>query len=140
MRATRTLLAAAGVAVVLYGAWLLVRGQSVSQLVQVVEWAAAAVIIHDALLAPLAFGVGWVVQRRLPRRSAPGVAVALILVGTVAVAGFAVLTRSHDGSGNTTLLDRDYPVGLLLVAVGVSAGVAVAAVLGRLRRSRGWRG
>ncbi|GAB4009213.1 hypothetical protein [Nocardioides ultimimeridianus] len=140
MRTTRALLIAAGALVMAYAAWLLVRDQTVTQLVQVAEWAVAAVVIHDGVLAPLAFAVGWLVQRRLPGGLARATAIALTLAGTVALAGFAVLTRSHRGGPNTTLLDRDYPIGLLAVTLGIIGAVAVATVLGRLRRSRGWRG
>lgn len=140
MRATRALLIGVGALLVAYAAWLLARNQTVPQLVQVGEWAAAAVVLHDAVLAPLALAVGWLVQRRLPEGPARAVAIALTVVGTVTVAAFAVLSRSHRGGSNTTLLDRDYPIGLLAVTLVVIGTVAVAAALGRLRRSRGWRG
>lgn len=140
MRATRGLLIAAGALLMAYAAWLLVRGQTPAQLLQVAEWAVAAVVIHDGLLAPLAFAAGWLVQLRLPSGAARPVAIALALLATVTLAGFAVLTRSHGGGANTTLLDRDYPIGLLTVTLGIIGGVAVATAVGRLRRSRGWRG
>lgn len=143
MRATRAALIALGAVVVLYGAWLMVRDQSVSQLLQVVVWAAAAVIIHDGLLAPVAFGVGWLVQRRLPRNLAAPVAIVAILVGTIAVAAFAVLAGKHDGGANATLLDRSYPLGLVLLTAVAAAGVALGTVaqrVGRVRKVRGWRG
>ncbi|GAB3854174.1 hypothetical protein GCM10028801_07850 [Nocardioides maradonensis] len=140
MRVLRSSLVAAGTLLMAYAAWLLVRDQTVPQLIQVGEWAVAAVVLHDAVLAPLTLAVGWLVQRRLPAGPARAVAVALTLVGTVAVAAFAVLTRSHRGGSNGTLLDRDYPIGLLAVTLVIIGAAVVAAALGRLRRSRGWRG
>jgi hypothetical protein len=127
-----------------YAAWLLERDQTVAQLLQVGEWAAAAVVLHDAVLAPLTLAVGWLVQRRLPAGPARAVALVLTLVGTVTIAAFAVLTRSHRGGSNGTLLDRDYPIGLLAVTLVIIGAVAVTAAVApawhRLRRSRGWRG
>ncbi|HJQ06334.1 MAG TPA: hypothetical protein VJ872_12855 [Nocardioides sp.] len=144
MRTVRALLIGAGALLMAYAAWLLVRDQTAPQLVQVGEWAAAAVVVHDAVLAPLTLAVGWLVQGRLPASAARAVAIALTLVGTVAIAAFAVLTRSHQGGSNGTLLDRDYPIGLLavtLVVIGtVAVTAAVAPAVHRLRRSRGWRG
>jgi hypothetical protein len=149
MKGIRGALIAAGAAVLAYGVWLMVREQTLPQLVSVAKWLVAGVVIHDGVLAPLALGVGWLVHRRFPHRFAAPAAIALILIGTIAVAGFAVLTRSHGGGPNTTLLDRNYLLGLVavvaVVVIAVIGGTAVASRLGgsgrsgRSRRSR-WRG
>jgi len=138
MRRTRIALAGAGLLFLGYGGWLMVRWQSVGQLAEVVGWAAGGVLLHDAVLAPLTFGTGWLIRRRLPRWAAAPAAVTLILVGSLVVAGFSVLGRSHGGGKNHTLLDRDYPAGLLFATAVVVGGVAAGYALARgLRRTRG---
>lgn len=140
MRSLRITLVAGGAVVVGYGCWLMVGRQTPAQVRGVLEWAVAGVLLHDAVLAPVAVAAGWVVQRRLPHRVARPVAVALVLIGTITVSGFAVLTRSHGGGRNGTLLDRDYPLGLAILVAAVVAGVALVSLVGSRfsgrRRSR----
>lgn len=140
MLLVRTALAGIGALVLAYGVWLMVHWQSTRQLVQVIEWAAAGVVIHDGVLAPLAVGVGWLLRRRGPRRLAAPVGIALMLAATTTASGFAVLTRSHGGGANHTLLDRNYPLGLLvalaIILVFVALGFAAARGWSRARGPR----
>lgn len=52
MRAARIVLASVGVAVLVWGGWLLVSTQRLDQLLNVAVWLAAAVILHDFVLVP----------------------------------------------------------------------------------------
>jgi len=136
MTIARAALVALGTSVIGYGAWLLVQWQSPSQVTEVLGWAIAGVVIHDGVLAPLALTAGWALQRRRP---AAGIAIALVVIGTLAVSGFAVLTRSHGGGDNGSLLDRDYPAGFGWAVVVIVCGIALgrcAAILFRSRRRR----
>lgn len=70
MRAVRIALGAAGVALALWGGWLLLTRQDFSQLFSVVLWLAAVVVVHDGAL------IVWSVLRarqRMPRTTASGV-------------------------------------------------------------------
>ena len=123
------LLGAVGMA---YGAWLLVSRQDLGQIVEVVAWLAAAVVIHDGILAPAVLGLGWLGGRLLPRAVARGAVVVLVLLGPTLLVAIPVLGRFGAKPDNPTLLDRDYTQGLLVfAALCVCAGVAVA--LGELR-------
>lgn len=133
MTAMRVSLAALGVALAAYGAFLLNHWQTPAQLVGVGEWAVAGVILHDGLIAPVAIACGWLARRGLPERTRARVMVGFVLIGTLAVSGFAVLTRSHGGGDNHTLLDRNYPVGLLIASVVIVACLVLGSAAGRVR-------
>ncbi|MFE7225495.1 hypothetical protein ACFU7D_11970 [Nocardioides sp. NPDC057577] len=132
MRGARGGLILLGTVGMTYGAWLLVSRQDLGQIVEVVLWLAAAVVIHDGILAPMVLGLGWVGGRLLPRAVARGAVTVLVLLGPAALVAIPVLGRFGAKPDNPTLLDRDYTQGLLVfAALCVCAGVAVA--LGELR-------
>lgn len=134
----RAVLIVLGAAVMAYAAWLLLDRQTFAQSLEVGRWAIIAVVLHDAVLAPIALGIGWLLGRLGGAGGSNGAvaggvraaAVAGIVIATLGVTGFAVLTRSGDDAGNPTLLDRDYPLGLLGVAAVVVVVAAVAALAG----------
>ncbi|MGK2879996.1 MAG: hypothetical protein ACSLE6_04095 [Mycobacterium sp.] len=121
----RTLLAAIGALVAGFGLWTLMEGQQVSQLIQVLEWAAAGVILHDAIAAPIVIGLGWLVHRRVPPKLARPVVFGLVMAATMTVAAFAVLIHAGDDLANPTLLPRNYLLGLGLAWVTIMGGAAL---------------
>ncbi|MEI7055190.1 hypothetical protein WBG06_05175 [Nocardioides sp. CCNWLW239] len=132
MRGIRGGLILVGTVGMAYGAWLLVSRQDLGQIVEVVVWLAAAVVIHDGILAPAVLALGWFGGRLLPRAVARGAVTVLVLLGPAILVAIPVLGRFGAKPDNPTLLDRDYAEGLLVVAIlCVCAGVAVA--LGELR-------
>lgn len=132
MRGVRGALILLGAVGMAYGAWLLVSRQDLGQVVEVAVWLVAAVVIHDAILAPAVLALGWLGGRLLPRPVARGAVTVLVLLGPAALIAIPVLGRFGAKPDNPTLLDRDYTQGLLVFALlCVCAGVAVA--LGELR-------
>jgi hypothetical protein len=55
------------------------------------QWLAGVLVVHDAVLAPVAVLVGWALTRRLPPRARRGVAVALFVGGCLALVALPVL-------------------------------------------------
>ncbi|MEU0314398.1 hypothetical protein [Nocardioides sp. NPDC006273] len=132
MRGVRGGLILLGTVSMAYGAWLLLSRQDLGQVVEVMIWLAAAVVIHDGILAPAVLALGWLGGRLLPRAVARGAVTVLVLLGPATLVAIPVLGRFGAKPDNPTLLDRDYTQGLLVFAVlCVCAGVAVA--LGELR-------
>ena len=132
MRGARGGLILLGTVGMAYGAWLLLSRQDLGQIVEVALWLAAAVVIHDGILAPAVVALGWLGGRLLPRAVARGAVTVLVLLGPTVLVAIPVLGRFGAKPDNPTLLDRDYTLGLLGFAVlCVCAGVAVA--LGELR-------
>lgn len=136
MRRLRLVLAGLGTVVAAYGLWLLLDRQSDEQVRQVVEWAIAGVILHDAVLAPACLLGGWLWLRVLPRTAASW-AVAVVVVGTATVAALPALWLAGLPHANHTLLDRDYVVGWFQLAGAGALAAAVATIVVSRRRRRG---
>ncbi|MEV7431359.1 hypothetical protein AB0N29_17230 [Nocardioides sp. NPDC092400] len=134
----RVVLAAVGVLLATYGAWLLVSRES--DLVDVGTWLLGGAVLHDALLVPLVLVLGLVASRWLPRPARAPAAVGLVVLGSVTLLAVPVLGRFGAREDNPTLLDRDYTAGWLVLAALVAVGV-VAGTIGRIPRDRrGGRG
>ncbi len=107
MRA-RLLLGACGVALGLYGVFLLLSRQDPGQWFEVGIWLGAGVVAHDVVLSAVVVGVCLVGSRLLPRPWRAPAVVALVVWGTLTVTTVPVLTRAGARPDNATLLDRPY--------------------------------
>jgi hypothetical protein len=129
---TRVALGAVGVLVGVYGAWLVLsRGHD---LLNLVLWLAAGVVLHDGVLALVVLVVGTVTVRLLPRAAKAPAVVGLVVLGSVTLLAVPVLGRFGARSDNPTLLDRDYTAGWLVFAALVVTGVVTASLVGSRRR------
>jgi hypothetical protein len=126
----RAVIVGLGVAVLGYGGWLLLSRQDLVDVREVVLWAAVAVVLHDAVLAPLVLALGWVARRLVAGRLAAAAVVVLVVLGPVALAAIPVLGRYGAEPGNATLLARDYPQGLIAVALVAVVAATVLALAG----------
>ncbi|MCE6994346.1 hypothetical protein LZG04_05895 [Saccharothrix sp. S26] len=116
----RWVIGAVGVVMGLWGAVLVLPLVDVD----LALWFVAGPVVHDVLLAPLFAGVGLLVARWVPPRWRAAVLVGGTFTGVLVLLAVPLLWRPFAGSRNPGLLDRDYPVGLL-----VAVGVVWAAVL-----------
>ena len=129
---TRIALGALGVLAGVYGGWLVLsRGHD---LLNLVLWLAAGVVLHDGVLALVVLAVGTVAVRLLPRAARGPAVVGAVVLGTVTLVAVPVLGRFGARSDNPTLLDRDYTVGWLVFAALVAVGVVTATLVGSRRR------
>jgi uncharacterized integral membrane protein len=113
MTAARVLLMLAGLGLAGYGATLLWDNPT-PILIRIVVWALAGVVLHDFVFAPICAALGLVGRRWLPPRWQVPVAIAVlggVVLGLLAV---PVLGKPGMRPDNLTVLDRDYPLGLLL--------------------------
>lgn len=131
----RVLLGCLGVVVGGYGGWLLLTTQDRTAVVAAGVWLVAGVVLHDAVLAPVLVVLGWFAVRALPRPAAAGAVVGLVAFGPIALVAVPVLVRPTEPGIYPTLLPRDYPLGLLEVAVA-SLGLAVLVALVVLRSTK----
>ncbi|WP_017934456.1 hypothetical protein [Nocardioides sp. Iso805N] len=133
-----------GLILLAYGGWLLLHTQRPAQLAQATTWALAAVVLHDALIAPLALTLGWIGGRALPRTVARAATVAFVLAGTLTIVAIPVLDGYAAGGANHTLLDRDYVGGWILVIALIllttAVGAAASGLVHRFDRSHRSRG
>lgn len=135
----RTLVLLAGLAALAFGAQQLLTGGRATALASSIPWLIAVLVVHDALVAPVAVAVGLLLRRALGPTAgwaapvvAGGLAVgtALTLVATAALAAPGV-------PGNPSALPRDYGRGLVLVLAGdVVVTVTLLLVAGLHHRRR----
>jgi hypothetical protein len=139
----RRILIFAGIAVLLLSAVILLDTVKPTRYIGILIWFAAAIIIHDALIAPAVFVAGFV-MRRLGRRI-PNAVLGIIQGGIVIGAVFTIvlvpeiLARKY-AHLFPTLLPFDYLKNLGILWVGtlvLTAAVVVGYLLvSRARRSR----
>ncbi|GAA3839894.1 hypothetical protein GCM10022403_085210 [Streptomyces coacervatus] len=125
----RLLAGAAGLALMGVGASLLL---DVQDLMGVAEWLGGAVVLHDALIAPLVLLVGLLLVRGGVRGPIRG---ALLVAGALTAVALPVLLRPGPRA-NSTVLPLDYPRNWLLTLVGVATVTALLVVAKEVRRSR----
>jgi hypothetical protein len=140
MKIARIILIAIGLAGLFLGALILVQKERPDQIVGVVIWIVAAIIVHDGILSPLLLLLD-VWMRRAGRRIPFGV-LAIIQGGIVvgAIMSMLVLPEIYAkslGAKNPTVLPLDYGLNLALfwVAVALLTAAACALYLRRTRRA-----
>jgi hypothetical protein len=124
--------AAAGGLVMAFGGWGLLGHAEATRPAAWARWLAAALLVHDLLVAPALLAAGWLVGRlpdrwRAPVRAALVVSATVVLVSLPALLGDGRTTQP----GNASLLPNHYGRSLALVLAAAWA-VALLAVL--LRR------
>ncbi|MER7163335.1 hypothetical protein [Streptomyces lydicus] len=129
MSVTRLLTGVAGLALMGVGASLLL---DVPDLTGVLVWLGGAVVLHDALIAPLVLLIGLVLVRGGAREPVRG---ALLVAGALTAVALPVLLRPGKPA-NSSVLPLDYPRNWLLTLVAVATVTALVLAARRTRRSR----
>ena len=135
MKAWRIILAILGILVLLYGIVNLFIHIPIQTLLMVAVWLVAALIIHDAVIAPSVVGVGWLLRRFLPDRARRFVQTGLIAAAAVTVIAIPLIIREGSQPPQKTLLIQNYGANFALL-LGIIAGVTVAAYAVRVARDR----
>ncbi|MFE1988128.1 hypothetical protein [Streptomyces mirabilis] len=130
VKVLRLLAGAAGLALMGVGASLLLDRQQ--DLMGVLEWLGGAVVLHDALIAPLVLLVGLVLVRGGVRGPVRG---ALLVAGALTAVALPVLLRPGPRA-NSTVLPLDYPRNWLLTLVAVATVTALLVAAKEFRSSR----
>jgi hypothetical protein len=131
MIAVRILLALGGAALGLYGVSLLWDNPG-EVIVRIACWAAAGVVLHDFVFAPLCVALGFAGRRLIPRSWWAPIAVAALCSVVLALLAIPVYSRPGAHLDNPTVLDRNYPLGLLLSLAVVWQGVLLYLIAVRL--------
>jgi hypothetical protein len=117
-----------GTGLLAYGAWVLLAGDTNgTRPLASALWAVAALAVHDGLLAPLVFAVGWLLRRMLP---APARSMVLPVLALAAVVALLAIPRwrSPAPRQNASVWPALSTVDLMLAAVA-AVGVLAAAQL-----------
>lgn len=141
--AIRFALAAAGLGLIGYGALGLPTQLGPSQLLGLLLWMAAAILIHDGLIVPLSTLTGFGLHRSGSRLRPASAALmrGSLMCGAVVTLIVGVLLKAQSVARNTSSLERDYAINLLwfwAVLLTLTAGL-IYTIERRFRRvtSRG---
>ncbi|GAB3870669.1 hypothetical protein GCM10029964_005600 [Kibdelosporangium lantanae] len=121
----RVVLGLVGVAMAVWGALLLLDAPQV--LVEAGTWFVAGPIIHDALLAPVVAGLGYVFKG--PAK------VGAVVSGVLSLIAVPLLWTKYQPE-NPGLHDRDYPLGLAITLGVVWVVVLIVVGVRKILRSR----
>ncbi len=129
MRKYRIALGVAGGLLLAFGVFRLVTELDAGDLFVLILWLAAAVALHDGIIAPITVGTG-VALTRVPPRARRYLQGALIVGGLITVIAIPLIERRGTQPESKAILLRDYAANLSLL-LGMT--VAVALVLYALR-------
>lgn len=127
----RIALVLVGVAMGCYGALLLLENPW-PVLLNIGIWAAAGVVIHDFVFAPLSAGLGYAGRKLIRGRWWTPVALAATTTVVLLILAVPVFTRPGARADNSTVLNRDYPLGLWVALAVVWACVPIYYLIARL--------
>jgi hypothetical protein len=127
-------LAVVGWAVIAIGVAGLLRNGARTQPPALARWLVGSAVVHDALIAPVVFGVGLLLARFAPARIRPFLQAGLVITGMLALATFPFVAGFGKSAGNPSALPGSYGPGLLVVLGAVWLGVAALAARSLLLR------
>ena len=130
MRVARVALITVGILGLGLGAYVMVDTVALRRLPGVALWIAAAIVLHDAVISPLVFGLG-VLTRRAGHRVAGSIIVtvqAVIVLGSLlTLIVVPAIVAQRLGPKNPTILPLDYAVNLGLFWLALAgAGMAIS--------------
>jgi hypothetical protein len=135
VKAWRIILAIAGIALGAFGVFRLVSEIPTHSLLILLLWLAAALVLHDAILAPSVVGVGWLLRRQVADRARRYLQVALIMSAIVAVIAIPMIFLRGSQPAAKALLLRNYGANLILL-LGIIAVVNLILYAVQVRRDR----
>lgn len=133
---TRYALAAAGLALGLFGVFRLVTQIPVADLVVLFFWLVGALIIHDGLLSPLVVTIGAGIARTIPPRARRYVQGGLVAAVAATVIAVPMIYRRNSQPPVKAILRQNFAANLawLLAIIAVLSLVGYAIAVARSRR------
>jgi hypothetical protein len=135
VKAWRIILVVAGIGLASFGVFRLATQVSPRSLVFLGLWLAAALIIHDGIVAPAVVGGGWVLRRFVPDRGRRFLQAALIASAMVTVVALPLIYLRGSQPPEKALLLRDYGANLAVILGGIAV-VSLVAYVVRVVRDR----
>lgn len=115
MKAWRIILAVAGIALLAFGVFRLLSEVPTHSLLILAVWLVAALVLHDALLAPSVVGLGWLLQRYVSDRGRRYVQIALIMIALVTLIAIPMIFLRGSQPAAKALLLRNYGANLIVI-------------------------
>lgn len=142
MRTIRWVLVGGGVLLLAWGAFVMFDLVRLTRIPGLALWIAAAIVLHDAILAPIVFALGIGLRRAGRRVSGTVIAIVQggIVVGSiVSLIAVPTIVAKNFAPANATVLPLDYGLNLgifWLVLAALTVGLSVWAVMRERRGSR----
>jgi hypothetical protein len=140
LRATRIVFLAVGVLGLALGGYILVDSVALARLPGLALWIGAAIVLHDAVIAPVVFGLG-VLTRRAGSRVAGSIIMtvqaAIVLGSLMTLIVVPAVAAQRLGSKNPSVLPLDYAanLGLFWLFLAVAAAIVSLWFYVRTRRA-----
>ena len=134
MRKYRIALGVAGGLLLTFGLFRLVTELDTGDLFVLGVWLAAAVVLHDGLVAPITVGTG-VALTRVPPRARRYLQGALLVGALITIIAVPLIWRQGTQPESKAILLRDYTANLTLL-LGMTAAVALVLYAVRVLRNR----
>jgi hypothetical protein len=140
LRATRIILVSAGVLGLVFGAYVLIDSVAPARLPGLALWIGAAIVLHDAVIAPVVFGLG-VLTRRGGSRVAGSIIMtvqaAIVLGSLMTLIVLPAVAAQRLGSKNPSVLPLDYAanLGLFWLYLALAAAIVSLWLYVRTRRA-----
>jgi hypothetical protein len=129
MSAVRVALLVVGLLTIGYGVALVLE-HPWPDILHIAIWAGAGVVLHDFVFAPLCVALGFAGRRIIPKRWWTPIGIASLCSVILMLLAVPVFDRPGARDDNHTVLDRNYPLGLLL-SIAAVWGAALLYMIGR---------
>lgn len=103
--------------------------------VAVATWLLGGIAGHDAVMAPLAFLLAWLIGRRLPMPARAPLGAALLTSASLALIAYPLVRGFGRSADLPSALPQDYATGLMVFLALVWSAAALVALF-RVRRAR----
>lgn len=135
MTRTRLALGTAGVLLGAFGVYRLITQEPHGKLLDLVKWLAGALVIHDAIIAPVVVAVGWVIAHVVPPRGRRYLQAGLIIGALITIVAIPLIYRRGSQPASKAILLRNYG-GNLTILLGIVAGLCLLAYAVHVARDR----
>jgi hypothetical protein len=131
-----------GSGIMLYGIWGLLANARDTKPLEWAKWFIASLVLHDFIVAPLVFLIGWILSRTLPAAIKAPIQAGFIASAIITAMTWPLLRGYGASERNPSALPNNYATNLLLVlsllwlAVLFSAGWKPLAARRRKPESR----
>ena len=135
MRSIRLVLVGVGVLLLAWGAFVMFDSVRLTRIPGVTLWIAAAIVLHDAILAPIVFAGGIALRRAGQRATGTVIAIvqgAIVVGSIVSLVAVPTIVAKNFAPTNPTVLPLDYGLNLgifWLVLAVLTVGLSVWAAL-----------
>ncbi|MDQ2837959.1 MAG: hypothetical protein M3Y42_10860 [Actinomycetota bacterium] len=134
-KAFRVSLGIVGVGGIAYGIARILTDSKDTKPLPLLKWLIGSLLLHDAVIAPVVIGIGWLLARYVPDRARPFVQGALVTGGLISSVALVLIWRQGKTSAKSLALLQQNYLAHLLILLAIVAAVTVGCYLITVSRS-----